>query len=579
MKKAIIIVFCLFSFQVFSQFKSNYFKKDIQEDREKEKKEDNKRLYESYFFSALKAKSLENYNEALRNFQSCIKVNKKEPAAFYESALINKNKEHLDLAEEQIKTAIRLEKNNRWYQLAYAEILFKKQNFKGAAEVYNKLKHVEPGNEELYYLLADTYIYDNEFLQAISVYNDLEESKGVDKMISMQKYKLYMQIQKIKPAIEELLRLIEKNPSDIETLEILSEAYLLNDEKTKAFDIFKKIGIIDPKNGRIHLTLADYYRENGDNNQSFEELKLAFKSSNLKVHTKVQILASYFQILSLNDTMIKQANELSKILIETHKENPKAHAIYADILYAQNKFQEAKEHYLIVLEKDKTKIQAWTQVLFIQAEQQDFSGMLEVSTEALTYFPIDPLFYYFNGMSNKWFKKNEAAISSLELGVEFVVDNEMLLLEFYSSLADLHHTAGNHKKSDEFYEKVLEIDSENLLVLNNYAYYLSVRKVKLEKAKKMSWKCNNLEEGNATYQDTYSWILYQLSNYEAAKEWIKKALLNGGNTSAVIVEHYGDILYKLGDKEGAFFQWKTAKDLGEGSKFLIQKIKEGRLYE
>ena len=117
------------------------------------------------------------------------------------------------------------------------------------------------------------------------------------------------------------------------------------------------------------------------------------------------------------------------------------------------------------------------------------------------------------------------------------------------------------------------------MVLNNYAYYLSVRKVKLGKAEEMSLKCNELEKENGTYQDTYAWILYQLSEYEKAKEWIQKSLANGSDSSAVVVEHYGDILYQLGEIENAIIQWKKAQELGEASNFLNQKIEEGKLYE
>ena len=133
--------------------------------------------------------------------------------------------------------------------------------------------------------------------------------------------------------------MIDNYPNDVDALEILSESYLLNDEKEKAVEIFKKLAIIDPNNGRIHLTLADYYRENGDSKQSFEELKLAFKSTQLGIDIKIQILVSYFQLLTVNDSMRQQANELSELLISIHKNNPKAHAVYADILYAENKFQ------------------------------------------------------------------------------------------------------------------------------------------------------------------------------------------------------------------------------------------------
>jgi len=568
------------SVQTFAQWKSYYpeGKNKKKKAIEQEVHKDNF-LYNTYFFNALKAKSLENYEVALKQFQKCIKLDDKQALPFYESALINQNQGNLELAEEQIKIATTLEENNRWYHLAYAEILFSNQDFKNAAVQYKKLILSEPGNEELYHFLADTYIYDNNFLKAISVYDDLEKNKGVDKMISMQKHKLYMELQKKNSAIKELLKLIDTYPNDIEALEILSEVYLLNDEKDKAFEIFKKLAIIAPDNGRIHLTLADYYREQGDNIKSFEELKLAFKSTKLGVDIKVRILVSYFQLLAVNDIMREQAYTLAKLLIESHPNEVKPNAVYADILYTDNCFKEAKEQYLIVLEKDKTKSQVWSQVLFIQAEQNDFEGMLKTSDDALTYFPTEPLFYYFNGVSNKWFKHYPEAISALEMGIEFIIDNEMLLLEFYSSLADLHHATGNDNISDSLYEKVLSMDSENVLVLNNYAYYLSVRKMKLDRAKEMSLKCNEIEKDNGTYQDTYAWILYQLAEYEKAKEWMLKSLANGSDKSAIVVEHYGDILYQLGNVEDAIFQWKKAKEFGEASKFLNQKIEEGKLYE
>ena len=568
------------SVQTFAQWKS-YYPEEKNKKKKSVKQEVDKDnfMYNTHLFGALKAKSLENFEEALKQFQKCIKLNDKQAVPFYESALINKNQGNLELAEEQIKIATTLEENNRWYQLAYAEILFSNQDFKSAAVQYKKLLLSEPGNEDIYYMLADTYIYNNDFLKAIAVYDDLEENKGVNKMISMQKHKLYMELQKKKNAIKELVNLLAKSPNDIEALEILSEVYLLNDEKDKAFEIFKKLAIIAPNNGRIHLTLADYYREQGDNMKSFEELKLAFKSTKLGVDIKVRVLVSYFQLLAVNDIMREQAYALAKLLIEAHPAEVKPHAVYADILYTDNRFEEAKEQYLVVLEKDKTKSQVWSQVLFIQAEQNDFEGMLKTSDEALTYFSTDPLFYYFNGVSNKRFKHYPEAISALEMGIEFIIDNDMLLLEFYSSLADLHHATGDDNLSDSLYEKVLSMDAENVLVLNNYSYYLSVRKIKLERAKEMSLKCNELEKDNGTYQDTYAWILYELKEYVKAKEWMLKALTNGGDKSAVVVEHYGDILYQLGDVESAISQWKKAKELGEASKFLNQKIEEGKLYE
>ena len=580
MKKGIIIILCLFNVQAFAQWKSYYPENKSKNSKEVKPVIDKNNLkFNNYFFSALKAKSLENYEDALDLFQKCIKIDNIKAVPYYESAMINKALGRFNLAVEQIKIAVELDLDNRWYELHYAEALFANRDFKSASVVYKKLILKEPGNQDLFFLLADMYIYDNDFLKAIEVYDNLELIKGIDKMISMQKHKLYMQLEKRKYAVKELKNLVEKFPNDIEALEILSEAYLLNDDKEKAFDIFKKLAVIAPENGRIHLTLADYYRDQGDNTKSFEELKLAFKSVKLSVDVKVRILASYFQLLAVNKTMKEQAYTLAKLLMQTHPNDVKSNALYADILYADNRFNEAKEQYLIVLENNKTESQVWSQVLFIQAEQSDFEGMLKTSEEALTYFSTEPLFYYFNGVANKWFKNYDDAIISLNMGVEFVLDNTMLLLEFYSSLADSYHATKEHNLSDDYYEKSLAIDSNNVLILNNYAYYLSLRRLNLEKAKKMSHKCNELEKDNGTYQDTYAWILYELAEYEQAKIWMQKSLSNGSDMSAIVVEHYGDILYKLGDVKDAVSQWEKAKGLGQVSEILNKKIAEGKLYE
>ncbi len=580
MKNLFFILFYLISAPTFAQWKSYYPQSNESKKVVKEQnQEKDNLLFNQYLFNALKAKSLENFEEALKFFQKCIKLDDSQAVPFYESAIINKEHGNFDLATEQIKKAVAIEKDNRWFVIAYAEILFSNQDFKNAAIKYKKLIALEPGNEEFYFMLSDTYIYANDFEKAIAVYDELEKHKGVDKLISMQKHKLYRKLNNMKGAIKELQSILNAFPDDIEAMEILSELYLLNDEKEKAFELFKKIAVLVPENGRIHLTLADYYRENGENETSYNELKLAFKSTKLNIDTKVRILSSYYQLIALNPQMSLQAHELSEIMISAHPNDIKARSVYADILYTDNQFQEAKEQYLYILEIDKSKSQIWSQVLFIQAEQNDFEGLLKSSKEALEYFPTDPLFYYFNGVSNKRFKNYDEAINSLEMGVEFVIDNQNLLLEFYSSLADAYHATKAHKLSDAFYEKVLAIDSNNILVLNNYAYYLSVRKVNLERAKVMSFKCNELEQNNGTYQDTYAWILYEMGDYLDAKIWMKKSLTNGGDKNAVVVEHYGDILYKLGEFKLAIEQWKRAKELGDGSKELVKKITEGKLYE
>lgn len=580
--KFFLIVFLIsFQLQAFSQWKSHYpeVKNEKNQKKSNSISDKNKQLFDFHLFNGFKSKALEDYESALKHFFKAIKINNLSPVPHYEIALIYNSNENYLLAIEQIEKAIKLDKDNIWYLQLFAQTLFNISDFNKAAIEYRKLIIKQPTNDEFYFKLSDLYIYSNDFKKAIKVYNELEGVIGISKMLSMQKHKLYREINDLKGAILELQNLLSLFPDDIEVMEILSELYLLNDEKDKAFKLFQLLSKISPNNGRIHLTLADYYRENGNNKKSYDELKLAFKSSNLSIDTKVSILISYYQLLAINDEINSQAYELADILIKYHPDDLKARAVFADILYTDNNYEKAKEQYLLILETEKSKSQLWGQALFIQAELSDFEGMLITSSEALEYFPLDPLFYYFNGLANKWFKNYTASIESFNLGLQFIIDNEDLLVEFYSSLADIYHTLKEHKLSDTFYEKALSIKPNNAIVLNNYAYYLSLRKINLEKAKEMSLLSNNIDSTNSTYQDTYAWVLYSLNDFEGALKWILKSLKNGSDGSAVVVEHYGDILFKTGKINEAYEQWVKASQIGEGSTLLRKKIENKKLYE
>ena len=116
-------------------------------------------------------------------------------------------------------------------------------------------------------------------------------------------------------------------------------------------------------------------------------------------------------------------------------------------------------------------------------------------------------------------------------------------------------------------------------MLNNYSYYLSLRKTKLQQAVEMMSLCVKLSPGEPSYEDTYAWVFYQLKDYNSALFWIEKAISGGGNNNSTIVEHYGDILYQLSKKEAALLQWQKAKELGSKSKFIDKKISDKKLYE
>ena len=172
--------------------------------------------------------------------------------------------------------------------------------------------------------------------------------------------------------------------------------------------------------------------------------------------------------------------------------------------------------------------------------------------------------------------KFQEALDTYRAGLEVIPENNLgLKSDFYGQIGDIYYQMKNLPETYKAYDEGLKYNDKNVVILNNYAYFLSLEKKDLKKAERMSAQTVNLEPNNATYLDTYAWIFFVQGNYTLAKIYIESALANDTTQSAELVDHYGDILYMKGEKDKALEQWKKAKELGKESKVLERKIAEG----
>jgi len=139
-------------------------------------------------------------------------------------------------------------------------------------------------------------------------------------------------------------------------------------------------------------------------------------------------------------------------------------------------------------------------------------------------------------------------------------------------LGDAYHAKKEHVKSDESYDKSLEFNQYNPYVLNNYSYYLSQRKEKLALAETMAKEANNQVPDSPSFIDTYAWVLFLKGNFAEAEILLKKAISLSANPNGIILEHFGDVLFKLNKTEEAIISWEKAKETGEASQFIEEKI-------
>jgi Tfp pilus assembly protein PilF len=430
------------------------------------------------------------------------------------------------------------------------------------------------------YELSNAYLVNNDGNNAIKTYDKVEELLGVTEEISLQKQRIYLIQKKTDQAAEELKKLIKEFPDqEVRYLSMLAEMYMDAGKPDVAAGYYQQILATDPQNPYIHITLSDYYRQKGDKKHSFDELKLGFANPALDIDTKIRVLLTFFSANEVYTENKDDIMDLAQILVTTHPNDPKAHSMYGDFLLDDKKYAEARDEFRKVIAIDSSRYAVWESLLNAEIQLADYAALESESSRAIELFPLLPVPYLFKGVAMLEKKQNEDAVINFNSGLKLVSGNNLLTVQFYTNLGDAYNRMKNHRLSDESYEKALALDPENSYVLNNYAYYLSLRNENLEKAETMSSKSVKLDPGNAANMDTYGWVLYKLGRFEEAAKWVEKAVAATPSPDTDLLEHLGDIYFKLGNTDKAMLYWQDALKVGKGSEFLEKKVKERKLYE
>jgi tetratricopeptide (TPR) repeat protein len=294
-----------------------------------------------------------------------------------------------------------------------------------------------------------------------------------------------------------------------------------------------------------------------------KHLRLAFDSPALDIDQAVRILVNYLKQLP-DPKIAPLALDLSAAAVRNHPREAKAYSVAGDVQMQSGRKKEARNTYLQALRYDKSKYQLWQQVVLLDAELSQTDSLLVHSDAALELFPNQAPLWFYNGVGHLLKKQPQRAVQALEHGRRLAAGNPDQQSQFDSQLGDAYQELKDYAKSAAAYDAALAVDPNNYGVLNNYSYYLSLRGENLDKAKEMAGRTVQKFPDNDTYLDTYAWVLYKQKDYAGAKQNLEKALKTTKDAS--ILEHYGDVLWQLGDHTGAVAGGIGGQRSGRGSK-------------
>ena len=525
------------------------------------------------FIDAIAEKNSGNYEKSIVLFEEILKSKDNPAPAHFELSKLYWQKSNDDKAIQHINSAVDLNPKNKWFVNYKIELTKKLALYDECEKTYKLRKKLFPSSTDYEIEFSDFYITRKKYSEALKLYDDLEKRIGISHEININKFLIYKGLDEYGKCEEEIKKLIQTFPAKTNYYIQYADFKLEHGESEKAFEIYNEALQVVPNNPSIYNEMARYYLSDHEEAKAFDLYGKILADPSYKASYKIDILRKFSRLAKVENRIHAQTKKFMEIASKTHPYNPQLNNTFADFLYEENSFAMSASYYKVVVDLRPNNYRAWQQLVLCYYNSNDYENMIQSSEDALELFPTLPQMYFYNGMGLIQKKEYEKSIEVLEEGNDLVLSSDKgLKAQFLSSLGDAYHALKDHIRSDEYFDLSLEVEPKNYYVLNNYAYYLSERNISLEKAKKMSRLSNSLKPEEASFQDTYGWILYQLGEFDDALNWLKKSEINGGNNSGVINEHLGDVYQKLGNLKMAKTYWEKAFEIGDASDELKIKL-------
>ena len=543
---------------------------------------------EFYFTEGEKFFILEDYAKALVYYQRALEITPENATIHYKIAEVlsrSDKPEELLRASFSIENALKLEKKNKYFYLLAANIYGSLTKFDKAAWAYETLLDEVPGSEEYLYELAAVYQYANKFDEAVKTYNRAENILGISEVSSVQKMRILIEQGKVKEGIAEGEKLINTFPGEERYVMAFSEILSQKGHRADALKYLEKFTLENKEANNAQMLLAGMYRDGNQEEKARPLLLNLFDNSAIETSSKVIILASYNA--ELNQNRAKNVSDLDKeqfaltLFDKLKKSSPQhanVHIIGGDLYLATGRNREAVKEYVQAVQSGDVNYEVWQNLLHLEVQLEQFDDVIKHADQALELFPNQGMLHYFHGFAHLRKRNYQEAIGSLEQAKKLSRSDSNFMSDVCNMLGDAYNATKLYEKSDKAYDEALLLNPNNFGALNNYSYYLAVRKANLEKAEKMSAQLTKSNPENPTFLDTHAWVLYAREKFKEAKKVIERAITTG-NANATHFEHYGDILFKLGDVNGAVQQWEKARGMNANSEVLNKKIANRKMYE
>lgn len=533
----------------------------------------NNQDYQYVLIEAVKQKHLGQLAEAVKLYHMVIKDKPDCDIAYFEVGSIYLMTNQLEPALENLSRAYNLDPGNEWYAMAYISALGASEAFDEVVDLLKEKIKTDPENVEWDYQLASAYFAMGKPGKSIKTLEKIEKERGFSEKITLLKASVYESEEKYDLAREEIEKVMVIFPEAIQFRIMAAELCMKSGEEDSAAGYYKEILEADSLNIFALTNLTDYYRKKEDYSQSLKYLAKSFGSNQIDVKRKMAILSYY---LSEDKYVVNYSSELSAVIekfAETHPEESDVKLVAADFYIQTRTYDRAYMHLKQYLDLNRGSYNIYMQTIMLANAASLDEELVAITDKAMSLYPDSADIRFFRGIGLYQQEDFEGLVENFKdvpadhfSNPEYGSQAKMLVAEAYYRIDDF-------PRSDSLFESLIREEPDNYMVLNNYSYYLAQRGERLAKAKEWSYATIMNNPDNATFLDTYAWVLFKMGAYEEAEKYILSALEKGGENDPEVNEHAGDIQRALDSYEIAQSYYNKAILLGGDKPKLEEKIK------
>ena len=510
----------------------------------------------------------DNYVDAIQKYNEAINI-EKAGGIFYTLSKLYYNISQFQSALASGLEALKIDSENVDYEENIVDDYIILEDYKNALKYLKQVMAKRPDDINTIYTVGRLYETLKQPNEALKYYTKITDDYQYDETVLKRMITIYDDYKDYANEVAAMEKLLSMNPSNTPLKLLMAATYLKIPDYDNAIRIYDEILVIDPKNRDV-LTeeIRIYFREDKPD-LAFDKFAKMTEKDTVEFDTKLGIALAFFDA-SREDLEALKVSKSILINLQTNYPDEWEPELYLAIIDANTKNISPDATFNKILTKADTAVDAYIQVGFYYYEKNKFDMALQTFKTGADKFPDDFRTNFLTGNTYYRLGKQSDALPYLEKAYKITPSD----LNTISTLGIIYDDLLMDAECDKLYAEALALYPDNILLLNNYAYHLAERGIKLKEALEMSKKTILQEQGNASYLDTYGWVFYRMKDYKNALYYINKAVSVQPN--GTLYEHLGDIYKAMGDTDNAVKYWEESLKLSPDNKDVLDKIRKNK---